>query len=100
MLVVEVGLSINLTSLTIDQVLSKRRKVVSDMCEQLDLRARSQAQTDAWTVLWGLQCEHGSSNIPEAVERFLEEKLKPVGRHEVDHYNENKGLGVNQSRRR
>ena len=42
--VIECSFSINLTALTLEQVLSKRRKVVEDMCEQLAIRARHAAR--------------------------------------------------------
>ena len=50
MLIIVVGLSVNLTALTLEQVLGKRRKVVRDMCEQLAARARHEAEGDAWAV--------------------------------------------------
>ena len=39
--VIECAFSVNLTALTLEQVLSKRRKVVADMCEQLAARANA-----------------------------------------------------------
>ena len=35
-------------SLPIDQVLSKRRKVVKDMCNQLEIKARLEAKGEEW----------------------------------------------------
>ena len=51
MQVYEVVLTCNMASLTLEQVLSKRRKVVMDMCEQLVLRARLEARSARWRVL-------------------------------------------------
>ena len=82
-LVVEVALSINLASLTIEQVLGKRRKVVADMCDQLAARARLEAQGEAWALL----------RSSSAVDRFLEERLKGLAREAPEHYNENAPLG-------
>ena len=88
-LVVEVALSINLASLTIEQVLDKRRKVVADMCEQLEARVRREAQE--WHVLRGDGEER--TGVPRAVKAFLKERLQPVAKKEVEHYNENAPLG-------
>merc|ERR1719414_2321278 len=41
LLVVEARLNINLASLTIEQVVSKRKKMVIDMCENLKLEVRN-----------------------------------------------------------
>ena len=39
------------TALTLEQVLGKRKKVVGDMCDQLEARARQEARSDEWCVL-------------------------------------------------
>ena len=51
LVVVECAFSINLSALTLEEVLGKRRKVVRDMCEQLAARARLVAEGEAWAVL-------------------------------------------------
>ena len=81
--VIECAFSVNLTALTLEQVLSKRRKVVEDMCEQLAIRARHAAQLDEWAIL-----------LPsKAVDAFLDERLMPVAKREPEHYNDNAPLG-------
>ena len=80
-LVVEVGLSVNLASLTIEQVVGKRRKVVIDMCEQLAIKARAEAQSDEWALL------------RSAADAFLKERLVPIADKEPEHFNNNKPLG-------
>ena len=51
-LVVVVRLSVNLASATIEQVVSKRRKVVKDMCEQISLRILHAVRSrEAWEEL-------------------------------------------------
>jgi hypothetical protein len=81
-LVVDAKLSLNLTALTLDQVLGKRRKVVGDMCEQLALKAQRDAEDEKWYEL------------REAVGRFVTAKLEPLAKREREHYNENGPLGV------
>ena len=50
--IIECALSINLTALTLEQVLGKRQKLVADMCDQLALKARRAAERDAaWAAL-------------------------------------------------
>ena len=92
-LIVEVGLSINLASLTMDQVLSKRRKVVADMCEQLEISTRTEAVTDAWAPLKTQPAQGMAPSVPPVVERFLVERLRPVSQRDPTHYNEDAQLG-------
>eukprot|EP00966_Prymnesium_polylepis_P181174 4196501-Prymnesium_polylepis.1 len=89
--VIECAFSINLTALTLEEVLGKRRKVVTDMCEQLASKARQVAQADEWDVLRGVNEE--KKGAPMAVETFLDERLIPLACEAADHYNENGPLG-------
>eukprot|EP00966_Prymnesium_polylepis_P053162 1230381-Prymnesium_polylepis.1 len=86
-----VALSVNLASLTIDQVLSKRQKVVADMCTQLALKARQKAQTEEWALLRTGGNE--KEDVPTAVEAFLEQHLMSLAKKKPEHYNENEPLG-------
>ena len=81
--VIACALTVNLTALTLEQVLGKRRKVVADMCEQLAVRARQQAQAEEWNLIGA-----------PAVESFLEKKLLPLAQQQAEHYNENAPLGA------
>jgi len=86
--VIECSFSINLTALTIEQVLGKRQKVVRDMVEQLRRGAQRDVETNpAWVRL-----RDADGRCP-AVDRFFEDMLAPLAEHEVTHYNENGPLG-------
>ena len=85
---IECSFSINLTALTIEQVLGKRQKVVRDMVEQLRRGAQRDVETNpAWVRL-----RDADGRCP-AVDRFFEGMLAPLAEHEVTHYNENGPLG-------
>jgi hypothetical protein len=86
--VIECSFSINLTALTIEQVIGKRQKVVRDMVEQLRRGAQRDVETNpAWVRL-----RDADGRCP-AVDRFFEGILAPLAEHEVTHYNENGPLG-------
>ena len=88
LVVIECSFCINLTALTIEQVLGKRQKVVRDMIEQLRRGAQREAETSpAWAML-----RDADGRCP-AADRFLEAKLTPLGEHEATHYNRNGPLG-------
>ena len=112
--VYEVTLTVNMASLTIEQVLGKRGKLVHDMCSQLASRAAHAArQQEEWSMLRQRQEEGdaaaaktsaGGTSVgvgtvgdaqaaPKAVARFLEERLMPLASRPAEHYNENAGLG-------
>ena len=88
-IVIACSFSINLTALTLEQVLGKRRKVVEDMCEQLAVKARQTAQLEEWDALR----PNGTSEVP-AVEAFLKHCLMPLANQEPEHYNDNAPLGI------
>jgi len=81
---IECAFSINLTALTLEQVLGKRQKVVADMCGQLEVKARQVASSDEWSALPG---------VPDAACLFLKERLQPLAAGEAEQYNENAPLG-------
>ena len=72
-------------------MLSKRRKVVADMCQQLAVKARQVALSDEWDALRGE--DEPKDGVPVAVESFLKERLLSLAEKEPDHYNENAPLG-------
>ena len=49
--VIECDFNINLAALTLEEVLGKRRKVVEDMCDQLAVKTRHDAQGESWRTL-------------------------------------------------
>ena len=74
------------------QVLSKRRKVVADMCEQLAVKARQVAQSDEWDAFRG-DGDDAKEGVPAAVDAFLKERLSSLAEKEAKHYNDNAPLG-------
>jgi hypothetical protein len=89
-LVIEAKFVLNLLSLTLDKVLSKRRNVVADMCVQLADKTRAEARrSDAWAALRAPE----SDAVPAAVEAFLAARLMPLAARAPQHYNDNKPLG-------
>jgi len=83
-LVVVVGLSVNLTAETIEQVVSKRRKLVSDMCDQLTVHSKQHAATSSdWS---DLRSEPGAL---EAADTFMRSVRPAICGHEPAHYNVN-----------
>ena len=70
------------------QVLSKRRKVVFDMCKQLATRARLAADTSEWQLI-----SPTDGNVLQVVDSYLTEMLMPLAEKEPEHYNENAPLG-------
>ena len=82
--VIECIVSINLTALTIEQVLGKRQKIVRDMIEQLRRGAQRDAEvSEAWKLL------RDADSRCQAVDHFLKDTLAPLGEHEATHYNQN-----------
>ena len=104
--VFEVVLTVNMTSLTIDQIIGKRRKVVSDMCDQLKEAALREANAEEWALLCrevkdersrGCQSQQLASEAPaapQAVDAFLSARIMPLAREHPDHYNQNGPLGA------
>ena len=91
--VIECAFSINLTALTLEQVLGKRRKVVSDMCQQLADKARLACEQHSalWDVLRTKDEAPGS--VPHSCEAFLSHRLMALAQRDPAHYNENAPLG-------
>ena len=69
-------------------MLGKRKKVVSDMCEQLAARVTQNAQSQEWKLL-----QTSDAEPVKVVEKFLDVKLKPLSDKDPQFYNENKPLG-------
>jgi len=87
--VVEAKLSINLTSLTLEQVIAKRRKVVQDMCGQLLVGVEHAIDT---TEEWSAFFEKSELN-KERVTKFLKRWLDSHSEREEEHYNDDESLG-------
>jgi hypothetical protein len=90
-LIVETQLSINLASLTIEQVFSKRRKVVQDMCEQLQfgLNTRMALDDKTWRGFLGATCMTAKD-----VADYMGDWHKCYSENEPEYYNEDSQLGA------
>jgi len=75
LLIVEVKLSINLTSLTIEQVIGKRKKVLQDMVFGLEAEVRQALRTEGLATAYG-------------TEKVLGEFRKDVEEHDLGHPSE------------
>ena len=78
--VIECAFSINLTALTLEQVVSKRRKVASDLCDSLLLELRGEIERDddgSWVRLRNLmsQVDDALPDVALSASTVLEKKL-------------------------
>ena len=82
-LVVEARLNSNLLALTIEEVVSKRRKVVMDMAANVLVDfERNLSKDEAWALL----------DQPQA-SAYLKKLLEPLCKREPEHYNNDANLG-------
>ena len=79
MLVVEIGLTVNVTALTLEQQLSKRRRLVQQMCDHIEQELKSELGTPAWQGLAQL----GQSPSLDG-HRHAEQKLNRHGLHTAE----------------
>eukprot|EP00962_Isochrysis_galbana_P028794 scaffold9130_cov124-Isochrysis_galbana.AAC.1 len=88
--IVQMQLSINLASLTIEQVVSKRRKVVQDMCEQMQLGFKTRMASDntAWSGFFKV-----AGIAAEDVANYLRGWHHCYSHLDPSHYNEDSALG-------
>ena len=88
-LIIEARPTINLNALTLEQVVSKRRKIVRDMADQLVLRATAVAAREpTWAEL--------RANMPAlsvTVASCLRSALDVLSGREPEHYNDDERLG-------
>ena len=88
-LVVEAKMSVNLNALTIEQVVSKRRKVVQDMCDQVLLRFEHEIpKRPDWQALLALR-----GDAVQAAAAELKRQLDGLSQRDAEHYNEDASLG-------
>ena len=83
-LIVEMRLNLNMQSLTLEEVVSKRRKVVKDMVANVSADFE-RGLGEAWKTL-------GPSMLRQA-RTFLDALLGPLQSHEPEYYNEDAKLG-------
>ena len=82
-------MSVNLNALTIEQVVSKRRKVVQDMCDQVVLRFEHEMpKRPAWQALLALR-----GDAVQVATAELQRQLDGLSRRNAEHYNEDASLG-------
>eukprot|EP00962_Isochrysis_galbana_P010777 scaffold2996_cov132-Isochrysis_galbana.AAC.1 len=88
--IVQMQLSINLASLTIEQVVSKRRKIVQDMCEQMQLGIKTRMASDntAWSGFFEV-----AGIAAKDVEKHLRDWHHRYSQLDPSHYNEDSALG-------
>ena len=88
-LVVVVGLSVNLTAQTLEQVVSKRRKLMCDMCDELIVQARySTSQSEEWALLRQVKGE----GAVDAADRMLRSFRGAIEAEQPEHFNDNQKL--------
>ena len=89
MLVIVVSLAVNLTAQTIEQVISKRRKLMVDMCDQISIDSRHVATTaKSWQTLREV-C--GEAAVTGA-EQLLNTVRQTIISKPADYYNDNDNL--------
>ena len=93
-MVVSVTVSVNLAALTIDQVISKRRRLVTDMCTQVTEKIIYSVRT-AWhpELSAALQSVHSGHRAHEVVENRLNAILVPFCERHAEFYNTDMHLG-------
>ena len=92
-MVVSVNVSVNLAALTIDQVISKRKRLVADMVSQVREKVNDavRLQWDA-NLAEALQAAHGV-DAHAVVGRRLEAIMVPFAGRPAEYYNTDKHLG-------
>ena len=88
-LIVEVRVAVNLMSLTIEQAVSKRRKVVMDMAENMKVELMHEVEGKSWAALRAL--------VPDAGRRArqaLDDQLSSVTSEPPEFYNNDDKLGA------
>jgi len=90
-LVVVVGLSVNLTAQTIEHVIQKRRKLVSDMCDQLVVSSKHHA---AVAPEWARLRSVSEVNAIDVADRFLRSMRPAISGRAPEFYNVNSNLLV------
>lgn len=86
-LVVEIRLSVNMSSGTIEEVISRRRKLVTDMCNQMraDLEQDMRIDREAWDALEGYA--GGLMDVRRAASELLAKTTRAVSTHDPEYYN-------------
>lgn len=91
LVVVEAKLSVNLSALTLEQVVAKRQKMVRDMCLQLEFGVQHGIAKDAGGV-WTKFFESSALNKSRTLE-FLRSWLRSHQDLEADYYNDDASFG-------
>ena len=105
-IVVETRLSVNLTALTIEQVVSRRRKLCMDMCDSMQLELMHEVSQPKWAALKSLVADAaplegegrsrrssfdgaaGAFNLPGYAMSVLRGMLDETISYPPDHYND------------
>ncbi len=88
-LVLSMRLNVNLQALTIEQVVSKRRKLCQDMCANMEAELQHEVHGPAWAALRALV-----PAAPARARRALHAQLAAVATHAPQYYNDDHKLGA------
>uniref|UniRef100_A0A7S2FQQ3 Uncharacterized protein n=1 Tax=Haptolina brevifila TaxID=156173 RepID=A0A7S2FQQ3_9EUKA len=82
--VLDVALSINLASLTIEQMVSKRRKMVTEMCNNMLLDLTLETRGKRWAELKSVL---NGSDMSESALQLMRRQIHALGIHPAEFYN-------------
>jgi hypothetical protein len=88
-LVLSMRLNVNLQALTIEQVVSKRRKLCADMCSNMEAELSHEVRGQGWEVLRSLV-----PAAPARAMRSLEAQLNSFSTQPPEYYNDDQKLGA------
>ena len=92
-LVVEMRLTVNLQALTLEQQLSKRWRLVQQMCDNIKQELKADLRSDEWLGLAKLQRQGDDFNGHTHAEATLEAEMVAVARESPDYYNSDTAWG-------
>lgn len=87
-LIVEVRLNVNMVSMTIEQVVAKRKRVVEIMCQNIQGEVVRYLGQDMWKDLAEHVQDHGAVQLRQAVAKHTTGALAKVREREAAHYND------------
>ena len=94
MLFVQMRLTVNLTALSLEQQLSKRKRLVGQMCDALREELRhDHAQVQDWEPMATLRSDTDGWSGHEASFSTLDLQLRSAAGHDADYYNDDQALG-------
>ncbi|KAL1520857.1 hypothetical protein AB1Y20_022418 [Prymnesium parvum] len=85
-IVVDVRLSVNLNAMTIEQVVSRRRKLCADMCESMQMELMHEVKQEAWATI--TRTVGGAFDLPRYAADVLADMLREATSYPPEHYND------------